>query len=298
MSNQAVGYNYAIGELCRSRNIDAMLISHGTHVSHDERWAKAEWDEHARFMITTHFPLVSVQTPWAKNFLDDQANLLSRPVITGPLLYSKPKNRSERLALRRLLFPSCYDKKIILHAASPFGWYVFHPFVNLTDDEYIRHINDTIRSIEDLNNVFLAIRIRLKSFQGMSLEDVKALFVQSECYEIYTEGSFEEYLLCSDLLISFSSTTIEEALQLRVPVVQYDPFDRYVHIPAEKINKNMEPKISSVYYVSEFEDLSWSLEWVVNSHLFTKNSYSLIDWSPHIIDFAEDWINPIIADQR
>ena len=296
ISNQAAGYNYAIGELCRSRNIDAMLISHGTHVSHDEPWAKAEWEEHARFMITTHFPFVSVQTPWAKQFLDDQANLLSRPVITGPLLYSKPRSVGEKFKLRKRLFPLNYNKKIILHAASPFGWYVFHPFVNLTHDEYVMHINDLIRSIDELSNVFLAIRIRLKSFNGMSLEDVKALFVRSERYEIYTEGSFEEYLLCSDLLVSFSSTTIEEALQVRVPVLQYDPFDRYSHIPTAKMDKNVAHQISPVYYVTTFRDLSWSLDWVVSNHLDIPDSQSLVDWRPHIIDFPENWLAPILGD--
>ena len=146
-----------------------------------------------------------------------------------------------------------------------------------------------------MSNVFLAIRIRLKNFPGMSIEAVKRLLIASNCYEIYTEGSFEDYLLCSDLLVSFSSTTIEEALQLRVPVLQYDPFDRYSHIPAKKLNKNSELKVASIYYVSGSENLSWSIDWIIKNHLDIPNSQELIDWSPHIIDFSGNWILPIIG---
>ena len=67
--------------------------------------------------------------------------------------------------------------------------------MNLTHDEYILHINDLIQAVEKINNIYLAIRIRLKSFNGMCLEEIKRLFIKSECYGIYTEGSFEEYLI-------------------------------------------------------------------------------------------------------
>jgi hypothetical protein len=298
IANGASSYHYAIGELCRSNNIDAMLISHGTHVSHEELLPKAEWAEHARFMIASHYPLVSVQTPWAKQFLDDRVELVSKPIITGPLLYSKSRSEAETLRLRKSLFPKNYRKKIILHAASPFGWHVFHPFVNLTHDEYVRHINDLIQTTEKMDNVFLAIRIRTKSFYGMALEDIKTLFIKSDCYEIYTERSFDEYLLSSDLLVSFSSTTIEEALQLRVPVIQYDPFNRYMHIPAHKINQNSKLKVSPIYYVSELHDLLSSIDWIIKNHLDIKNSQEIIDWKPHIIDFSENWILPIVGDQN
>ena len=294
LSNQACGYHYAIGEQCRNNNINAMLLSHGTHVSHKEKWIKNEWSEHGRFMITTHYPLVSVQTPWTKEFLNDQNHTISEQIVTGPLVHSRSFGKKERLTLREKIFPKHSGKKIILHAASPFGLYVFHPFVNLTHDEYVRHINDLITSVESMNGVFLAIRIRLKSFRGMSLNDVKSLFIKSDCYEIYTEGSFEDYLLSSDLLVSFSSTTIEEALQVKIPVLQYDPFNRYSHIPAHNLYNKANLKASPIYYVSGFDNLLWSLTWIKDNHLEKIDSGLCVDWSPHIIDFSEDWISQII----
>ncbi len=292
IANQASGYHYAIGEQCKNRNVNAMLISHGTHVLHEDKWAKKEWDEHARFMIKTHYPLVSVQTPWADEFLLDYSE--SKKIRTGPLLYSKRLSNYKRRIMRRNLFPNQCDKKIILHAASPFAWYVSHPYVNLTHDEYIAHINDLIKSIEKLDGVFLAIRIRFKSFIGMTLNEIKSLLVNSDCYEIYTEGSFEEHLLCSDLLVSFSSTTIEEALQVKVPVLQYDPFNRYCHIPSVALNDTSNPVPSPIYYISSSNNLLPGLNWIKSNHLCRDDSENLIDWSPHILNFSKDWVNQII----
>ena len=45
--------------------------------------------------------------------------------------------------------------------------------------------------------------------------------------------SFHEVLAEADLLVSFSSTTIEEALVNDVPVLLYGGHGRYAHIPVE-----------------------------------------------------------------
>jgi len=294
VTNQASGFHYAFGELCGRHKTNAMLISHGSHTPHEAKWAKLEWDEHARFMINSHYPLVAVQTPWAEKFLKNQDGLFSKPVLTGPLLYAQNnRDNHEKKMLIEKLFPENWKKKILLHAATPFGWNYFHPWVNLTHDEYILHINELIQAVEKIDEIYLAVRIRLKSFYGMSLEEVKRLFISSECYGIYTEGSFEEYLIASDLLVSFSSTTIEEALQNKIPVLQYDPFNRYCHIPAQKLEKNGDSEISPIYYATSFSDLSWGIKWITNNHL-NKKEKDYLDWSDHILEPKIDWFDRII----
>jgi hypothetical protein len=296
-SNQASGQYYAIGELCRLHSVKAMLISHGSHIPHEEGWPKLEWNEHARFMINSHYPLVAVQTPWAEKFLNNQDDLISKPVLTGPLLYSRNSRDKQQIkVLRKKIFPAHWQKKIFLHAATPFGFYYFHPWVNLTYDEYIKHINDLILAVEKMDGVFLALRIRLKSFPGMNLEDVKRLLIDSKCYGIYTEGSFEEYLIASDLLVSFSSTTIEEALQNRIPVLQYDPFNRYCHVPAQNLAQADNLKISPIYYASSSSDLSWGIQWIKENHLLVYDS-SKLDWSEHILKSKTDWLKSIVGDK-
>jgi len=114
VTNQASGFHYAFGELCRKQKINSMLISHGSHVPHEEKWAKLEWDEHARFMINSHYPLVAVQTPWAKKFLKNQNDLISKPVLTGPLLYSQNNSdKHEKIMLKEKLYPENWEKNIL-----------------------------------------------------------------------------------------------------------------------------------------------------------------------------------------
>ena len=148
-----------------------------------------------------------------------------------------------------------------------------------------------------MEGVFLAIRIRLKSFPRMKLHDIKRLFIDSNCYELYTEGSFEDFLISSDLLVSFSSTTIEEALQNKIPVLQYDPFDRYCHIPAQKLAQEENIKLSPIYYLASFPDLKWGIQWIKDNHLNNKDSKNL-DWSEHILNPDNEWLGSITRDNQ
>ena len=165
----------------------------------------------------------------------------------------------------------------------------------MSHDEHIGQINDLIRVVEEIPDTFLVVRVRLKSFRGLSLNAIKSLFIQSDCYEVCVDGAFEDYLLTADLLTSFSSTTIEEALQNKIPVLQYDPLNRYSHIPATHLKPGYleESKPSAVYYVSSYSDLPKSLNWILDEHLnrgATKNS---IDWSDHIMH-GDEWISQFL----
>ena len=178
----------------------------------------------------------------------------------------------------------------MLHAATPFGWNNFQPLIQLTHDEYVSQINDLIRVIDHMPDTFLAIRIRMKGFKDLSLEEVKSLFIKSSNYEVYVEGTFADFLLSSDLLVSFSSTSIEEALQHKIPVLQYDPFNRYSHISANHISvSDAEHEISPIYYVSSASDLEFAMDWIFSKHLNNEYSKDLVVWEKHIMNADLNW---------
>ena len=68
----------------------------------------------------------------------------------------------------------------------------------------------------------------------------------------------------SDLLISFSSTTIEEALNLRKPVGLFGGTSRYQHTFGSK-NPPTESKRSAVYILNE-KNLSFMIDSIINAH--------------------------------
>jgi hypothetical protein len=116
---------------------------------------------------------------------------------------------------------------------------------------------------------------------GLTEEAFRQLVIASDRCKIYCQGSFEDYLQVADLLISYSSTTIEEALQNRVPVLQYDPQGKYCHIPAQRLHPDRTPKADTCFFVDRRENLEWALGWIVENQLQSGKTPDL-DWTRHI----------------
>lgn len=230
-AQHALGVAYALGEICRNQDIPAILISHGSHISHSGEIAEKEWNEHARTMFVTHYPFVAVQTQWAERFLKAQTELISKPLITGPLIFAqKSRLHDTKKAMRAKIFEKHSNKKILLHAGTPKRWRAFRPWVYETVEEYIKNINHLIIAVQQVRGVHLAIRYR--SNKNLTTANLRQLLINSDCYEIYDSGAFNEHLLAADMLVSYSSTTIEEALKNKIPVLQFDPDAKYWHIPS------------------------------------------------------------------
>ena len=97
------------------------------------------------------------------------------------------------------------------------------------------------------------------------------------------DGEFNDYLLASDLLLSYSSTTIEESLQNKIPVLQYDPDGKYEHIPAQELTASGKNNVSAVYSVMSKNNLIPGLLWWSEHHTEKKNQS--ISWAYHVLDY-------------
>jgi hypothetical protein len=289
-SQHSLGIGYVLGEICLDSNISALLISHGSHVPQSNALAKLEWSLHSHTIINSHYPFVAVQSPYAEKFLNSQNNLISKPIRTGPLLFGRrQKTNVSRSELRKKIFGKFLNKRIILHAGTPKSWDSFRPLVYQTIDEYVQNINDVIEAVEEITGIYLAIRFRPQ--KGLSLEDLRALLKKSDCYGIYIDRSFENYLMASDYLLSYSSTSIEEALQFKLPVIQYDPDGKYEHIRAEVLKYNGINNISSIYSVLTQKDLRSALEWLNENHHNSDNIN--LSWSEYAFKDNDqmEWLN-------
>jgi hypothetical protein len=276
-SQHSLGVNYILGEYCKKNTIPSLLISHGSYVPHPDTVAELEWSVHAHTMINSKYQFVALQTPWSLKFLEEQEGVVSQGIATGPLLFAR-KSANSHSEKRDSIYSKHGGRRIVLHASSPKSWKTFRPWIYETVDEYIRNINDVIKAVEKTPNLYLAIRFR--PLKELNLSEFKSSLISSDCYNVYSEGSFEEYLIHSDLLISYSSTAIEEALQNHIPVLQYDPDGKYEHIPGSLLSGDGDSIISSVYMVNSEYDLSPALLWWSKKHV-NKES---IDWSNHIMD--------------
>jgi len=87
------------------------------------------------------------------------------------------------------------------------------------------------------------------------------------------------------MLISYSSTTIEEALQNKIPVLLYDKQGKYCHIPCPVLAPSIEPQISSCYYVHSEDNLQWALNWLNENHFSRRIPDSI--WTGHLFQDEE-----------
>lgn len=277
LSQFSVGWAANLGTLAARKGIPAVLIPHGSMVPATDPYALLEWQEHGLGLTHTDYPYLAVQTPWTQRFLE-QSPVSSVAVPTGPLLFARPGQHE-----RRGRAPgSSRTERIVLHVGTPKSRGSTRFWVYETVDEYVSNINSLIRSVEEAGGYRLLIRVRYSD--ELTQDDFATLLAPSDCYEICSDGSLSDYLGHADLLVSYSSTAIEEALQLNVPVLQYDPQGKYCHVKGVALDPAMEPEVGSCYFVSTEDHLTWALRWLLVNHLSIPPSDAL--WDEHRFETA------------
>jgi hypothetical protein len=116
--------------------------------------------------------------------------------------------------------------------------------------------------INKLKNIQLIIRIR--EDQECSIKSLKNILPVSKNFMINSGGSFEDDLAKSDMVISFSSTTIEESLYARKPVGLFGGTSRYRHFDgSSKPPKNNNR--SAIYHLTQ-KNMSDMLKSIIKAH--------------------------------
>ena len=288
LAQMAVGYAYNLGELCRQYHVPNMLISHGSHTPPQSESTLIEWQEHGLGLINTAYQTIAVQTPWAQKYLEKVPSMHSSQLVTGPLILNRVQQCTlARSALMKSILPTVSEKKIIVHAGTPKLSRNIRTLVYETVDEYVQNINNLIAVISAIDQAYLVIRFR--PLGELTLPVFKQLLKPSTCYQVCSEGTFADYLHLADLLVSYSSTTIEEALNSDVPVLQYDPDGKYCHVPAFLLTSNEPLRISSCYHVRQPENLGFAMNWILKNHLLGESEGRKDMFVEHIIDPNFHW---------
>ena len=253
-----------LGELSVLKNIPSMVIPHGSFTPVYDEYSKMEWMENALGMIHTKYKYVAVQTPLAERFLSD-INCKSKAVVTGPLLFGTNTSKTTgNLELRRRY--SLDEDYIILHAGTPKHRACSRLLNYETVDEYVDGMDSLINAVSKLKNIHLIIRHR--NIDGLDSNKLKEILPRSDSYSIASDGIFSDYLSISDLLVSFSSTTIEEALQNNIPVLLFNKYNRYQHMRGTVLSlKESCFTPSALYNVNSGDDLLFAIKWILSNHL-------------------------------
>ncbi|MFA5088098.1 MAG: hypothetical protein WC552_03585 [Candidatus Omnitrophota bacterium] len=254
--------SFALGEISQELGIPSILISHGSHVPPKDDYDSREWRDHAKGLVDTGYQYHLLQTPWAQRFVEAMA-FDKNYFKVAPLVFSQV-GKLDRGKKRKAMYPFLQDEKIIVHAGTPKPRGSTRLYIYETMDEYIENIKDLIKSTRDLEEYFLIVRFRPSAY--LSLETFRKLLPKEKGYVIAADGDFADYLGIADLLVSFSSTTIEEALLNKIVVLQYDRTGRYWHVPGCVWGGQRFEGMDSVYCVDDPRALKEALVWLLRNH--------------------------------
>ena len=248
-----------LSEICKKQDIPTILISHGSHVVPKDDYETMEWRENNRSLLEAPFSYHALQSPHAEEYLNIFPTKGS-VIKTGPLLWGRSVDPDISKEVYRKLIKSYEpngNTKIIVHAGTPKQVKALRLYVYETPDEYIKSLYELASIVETMPNTYLIVRFRPND--EISAEALKSLVPFSDKVVLSVDESFLDVLGLADLLISFSSTTIEEALQNRIPVLLYGGDGRYQHIASS------EP--SAVHYVGKKEQLKNSIKSILDSNI-------------------------------
>jgi hypothetical protein len=111
---------------------------------------------------------------------------------------------------------------------------------------------------------------------------------------VYSDGAFDDYLTVSDLLVSYSSTTIEEALQNDVVVLQYDHDDKYIHVQAPTVSEGKKLDINPIYYCGNKDKLKNSINIILKNIDLIKLEKHKWDIYRYPIDKKLEWFDKLL----
>jgi CDP-glycerol glycerophosphotransferase (TagB/SpsB family) len=224
-------YNYA-----KLQKIKTLCISHGTYSYTKNKFANLEWKVHSKTMINNNNDFILSNSKIMTDFINkSEIGIKNDQIIKiDPFLFSTNQKKKISLSQINIIKKNLKiekNKKIILHAGSPkLGRCVVYE----TIDEYIANIKKILFEIKN-SNYFLIISFR--PYKNLDYFTFKELLPPYSNYCISSNISINELIQLSDIIMSFSSTVIEESLYLNKPVILFDPNKIYNHYDNDYLNK-------------------------------------------------------------
>lgn len=256
-----------LGEWARLLRIPSLSISHGTHTPSESEADRIEKYRLGTTLILTTYGHTAVQSPWAEKYLARfTGNRAPRPLKSGNLILVRFDPAMRAQARQELLGEASRHQKLIIYATTlkPRSGLRFQ--IHETLDEHLEGIRHLASVISGMENAVLVVKLHPAA--ALKEDEVRDLVpeTKSKQVRIVLRIPFEKVLSAADLLVSYSSTCIEEAIQNAVPVLLYDPWNRYQHVPAVRWKSAGERHSGPAYYLNKPELLDDALRWILNNH--------------------------------
>lgn len=222
LSPFSVGPSAVLGALCSDLDIPAVLVPHGSLLPPKNRWEEIEWRRLSQAQMLSSYPYTVAQTPMAAKHAA-YYKISNRTWNTGPILFSKSENKNGRGLKKKLDIPE--DISVIVYAVaqrkrSSVRFYIFE-----TEEECLSSMSEVVSAVNKMEKAHLIIKLHPSA--ELSGDRMCHLLPPSDRMSILQKEPFADVLAVSDLLVSYTSTVIEEAIQERIPVVLFDKWKRF-----------------------------------------------------------------------
>lgn len=185
-------------------------------------------------------------------------------------------------------------RRKVLLADSYAAWGFPHAWILQTANEFVSSARRVSSVMEEMAETNFIIRAKLKF--DADLSDLVALIEPGANTEIKIRGvPFSEELANTDLLISFHSTTIFEALFARCPVLLFGGTSRFRYLEA-RMTPPTEVSRAAVYAIDNEADLPEMIRSILTHHAgkpLTDDEiakYCHLDGAPSIPDLAQELV--------
>ena len=254
----------------KRKKIPVFLISHNTHtLSNTDLSNKIQFHNSYGLLESDISSFNVIQSEQAylfyKNYFNEKKIVFSKPIMWG---YKNQQinhdNNNEFIIVIADTIKSLYQIPLIYEDS--YG--------------YLDNITEILDNLEKIDNVKTILRFRPDSTISLNLmiDYVK----KYKNIHLSTKGDFFNVIKNANLLISHSSTTIEEAMNFNIPVGLYPGKNEYYHI--SKINKHNHDLIynlSKKNFANEISDILNKTNKLKNKSKLNKswniNNNALID---------------------
>lgn len=264
----SLGFYDVVGEFVSLNKHKSMCIPHGTVKSKFlNNYEKYYNSEIADSIINNKFSHLAIQSKLSMD-ASIKFNKYSKKINISPLCFS-------------VVNKNIYNNNILL--ATTFKDENNMKFFGVeTFDEYISSTKDIIKIFQNKNlNLIIQPHPTLKN--SMLTDDIKKLLQIKSRNVMISKDPFIKNLKNTLLLLSYSSTVIEEALLSDIPVAIYDRWNRYNHL-SNYTNSEYE----NIRYFNNISDLEYFLNRFKTDNQIKKiNSKFMLD---HENKFIEDYL--------
>ncbi|OGS72402.1 MAG: hypothetical protein A3F91_02005 [Flavobacteria bacterium RIFCSPLOWO2_12_FULL_35_11] len=275
MSSYALGIMSVAGELAKKMKMISLFISHGVTPPPVDLYHEIELLNLCKGFMLSDYTHVALSTPVQEDnlhfFKKKYSWVENEELRTGPLIFADLTGMKKSSYKTKLgLSP---DDIVATHATVTKGRQGERYHFVETLDEYFSSLSDIINVVDKSKNLKLIIRIH----PGFHLSNVEinALLPTSDRFIIQREGQFSEVLAATDFLISYSSTTIDEALINRIPVLLYDKWNRYNHYKTDAFESEESLAFCPVCYVNDTNNLENAIEYMIKKSMNMKVNVDL-----------------------